>query len=125
MTAPKQMPLDIAAMNERLDLALGSVSAAQVRAAIGENIEGHAVLAVSLAEAEIGIQVEIHKLMGVDGRFPPMSEAFLGAMLPPLAAYKDLGAMARAQGYEVSGRNHYDPEAQILRLPLRACNFNG
>lgn len=125
MTAPKQMPLDIAAMNERLDLALGSISAAQVRAAIGINVEGHAVLAVSLAEPDIGVQAALHKLRGVDGCFPPMSDAFLGAMLPPLAAYKDLGAIVREEGYEVSGRNHYDPEAQILHVPLRACNFTG
>jgi hypothetical protein len=125
MTSLKQMPLDLGAMNERLDLALSSISAAQVRAAIGANVEGHAVLDVSLAEAEIGVQAALHKLRGVDGRFPPMSEAFLGAMLPPLAAYKDLGVIVREEGYEVSGRNHYDPDAQILHVPLRACHFTG
>ena len=125
MTILKQMPLDIGAMNERLDHAFSTISAAQVRAAIGAGVEGHAVLAVSLVEPDIGIQATLHKLRGVDGQFPPMSEAFLSALLPPHAAYKDLRETVRAYGYDVSGRNHYDPDAQILRVPLRALNIAG
>ena len=123
MTLTRQMPLDIAVMNERLDQALSGVTAAQVRAAIGAGVANHAVLPVSLAEEEIGIQAALHRLRGVDGRFPPMSEAFLSAMLPPLDAFKDLGSLVRSHGYEPSGEYRYDPDAQILSLPLRALKM--